>query len=123
MIRRPPRATRTDTLFPYKTLFRARKRRLTGTLSPTGNCPAPRLMANLDPPPRRPEIEAPAKAATDARADQIADTNWRSEEPTSELQVTNAHLVCRLLLEKKKPLQSKTRNTHLQHLEHRTTTP
>src|SRR3546814_17647354 len=52
-----------------------RKRRLTGTLSPTGNCPAPRLMANPDPPPRRPEIEPPAKAATDARADQITDTN------------------------------------------------
>src|SRR3546814_5062408 len=27
----------------------------------------------------------------------------RSEEHTSELQVTNAHLVCRLLLEKKQP--------------------
>src|SRR3546814_15009536 len=25
MIRRPPRSTRTDTLFPYTTLFRARK--------------------------------------------------------------------------------------------------
>src|SRR3546814_13074431 len=25
MIRRPPRATRTDTLFPYTTLFRSRK--------------------------------------------------------------------------------------------------
>src|SRR3546814_6933589 len=29
MIRRPPRSTRTDTLFPYTTLFRSR-RRLTG---------------------------------------------------------------------------------------------
>src|SRR3546814_4709402 len=28
----------------------------------------------------------------------------RSEEHTSELQVTNAHLVCRLLLEKKKQI-------------------
>src|SRR3546814_3181301 len=27
MIRRPPRSTRTDTLFPYTTLFRARQRR------------------------------------------------------------------------------------------------
>src|SRR3546814_15546386 len=27
MIRRPPRSTRTDTLFPYTTLFRARLRR------------------------------------------------------------------------------------------------
>src|SRR3546814_1601886 len=30
-----------------------------------------------------------------------ADPQMRSEEHTSELQVTNAHLVCRLLLEKK----------------------
>src|SRR3546814_10791017 len=28
MIRRPPRSTRTDTLFPYTTLFRSRLRRL-----------------------------------------------------------------------------------------------
>src|SRR3546814_1669011 len=30
MIRRPPRSTRTDTLFPYTTLFRSRVQRLTG---------------------------------------------------------------------------------------------
>src|SRR3546814_2703833 len=28
MIRRPPRSTRTDTLFPYTTLFRSREQRL-----------------------------------------------------------------------------------------------
>src|SRR3546814_1271725 len=32
MIRRPPRSTRTDTLFPYTTLFRSRKRMI-GALS------------------------------------------------------------------------------------------
>src|SRR3546814_9510398 len=31
MIRRPPRSTRTDTLFPYTTLFRSRTERLGGT--------------------------------------------------------------------------------------------
>src|SRR3546814_8212847 len=30
MIRRPPRSTRTDTLFPYTTLFRSSTRRLPG---------------------------------------------------------------------------------------------
>src|SRR3546814_3689521 len=68
MIRRPPRSTRTDTLFPYTTLFRSYRCRL-----------LPCLSARL--------------------------RGWcarRSEEHTSELQVTNAHLVCRLLLEKKK---------------------
>src|SRR3546814_17985446 len=34
MIRRPPRSTRTDTLFPYTTLFRSRRRR-----SPPGAVP------------------------------------------------------------------------------------
>src|SRR3546814_6473478 len=33
MIRRPPRSTRTDTLFPYTTLFRSRKKRRHDTLS------------------------------------------------------------------------------------------
>src|SRR3546814_17413474 len=32
MIRRPPRSTRTDTLFPYTTLFRSRYRRRTLSL-------------------------------------------------------------------------------------------
>src|SRR3546814_950757 len=33
--------------------------------------------------------------------EQLVVACWRSEEHTSELQSTNAHLVCRLLLEKK----------------------
>src|SRR3546814_14351664 len=39
MIRRPPRSTRTDTLFPYTTLFRSPNRdvRRFGKLIPTGN--------------------------------------------------------------------------------------
>src|SRR3546814_1306238 len=39
MIRRPPRSTRTDTLFPYTTLFRSRSHTLSDsvqTLSPFG---------------------------------------------------------------------------------------
>src|SRR3546814_2417276 len=60
MIRRPPRSTRTDTLFPYTTLFRS--------LAPA----------------RGAEREAPAAPAPRLRlADQRAD---RSEEHTSELQ-------------------------------------
>src|SRR3546814_3301489 len=40
-IRRPPRSTRTDTLFPYTTLFRTRDvaRAITGTI--TGTVPLP----------------------------------------------------------------------------------
>src|SRR3546814_4790423 len=33
MIRRPPRSTRTDTLFPYTTLFRSAKERFYGKLA------------------------------------------------------------------------------------------
>src|SRR3546814_4859278 len=43
----------------------------------------------------RPEHYAPRRPATQT-------PRTRSEEHTSELQVTNAHIVCRLLLEKKK---------------------
>src|SRR3546814_9831012 len=41
MIRRPPRSTRTDTLFPYTTLFRSHRR---GTLEPAGG-PAAKIGA------------------------------------------------------------------------------
>src|SRR3546814_11012471 len=38
MLRRPPRSTRTDTLFPYTTLFRSpRRSRYVGVLHPTGS--------------------------------------------------------------------------------------
>src|SRR3546814_21068262 len=37
MIRRPPRSTRTDTLFPYTTLFRSPRRRA-GTISRATRC-------------------------------------------------------------------------------------
>src|SRR3546814_4863600 len=38
-------------------------------------------------------------------------TKFRSEEHTSELQSTNAHLVCRLLLEKKKHIYNIKHNS------------
>src|SRR5690348_18030651 len=83
MIRRPPRST----LFPYTTLFRSRK------LSPMSK-PASRR--------RKPKPLAMWRASRFAA---------RSEEHTSELQ-SPVHLVCRLLLEKKKKKHQKT-NYHL----------
>src|SRR3546814_16345538 len=41
MIRRPPRSTRTDTLFPYTTLFRSR---ITATILATG----PSMLSRID---------------------------------------------------------------------------
>src|SRR3989442_10977575 len=79
MIRRPPRST----LFPYTTLFRS-ARRLRGRRQ------VPRRP--------RPDDRLPRE---DPRALRVLDPLRRSEEHTSELQ-SRPHLVCRLLLEKKK---------------------
>src|SRR5437899_9309542 len=80
MVRRPPRST----LFPYTTLFRSRPARIAqGTKRP-----------------RRRTTRLCLEALED---------RWlpsRSEEHTSELQSLR-HLVCRLLLEKKKKLASR----------------
>src|SRR5690348_18050925 len=90
MIRRPPRPT----LFPYTTLFRSVRRPLEhlGEHGP----PARRLdevMARG----RRRQLEPRGPPA------QV----HRSEEHTSELQ-SPVHLVCRLLLEKKKNTDKQT---------------
>src|SRR3546814_2715442 len=78
MIRRPPRSTRTDTLFPYTTLFR----------SNLGRQPVPRRAehdaADRDPRRRAPRRHRRYRARRHARA--AAHRRARSEEHTSELQ-------------------------------------
>src|SRR5258708_29533637 len=73
MIRRPPRST----LFPYTTLFRS-----VGALT-------------------KAETRAAARTLGLITAEKAESVEIRSEEHTSELQSPD-HLVCRLLLEKKK---------------------
>src|SRR5258708_18184221 len=82
MIRRPPRST----LFPYTTLFRSVPARL-----PAAHRDAPRL------------------ALRGLR--RVRPSFLRSEEHTSELQSPD-HLVCRLLLEKKKPTMDEKPISH-----------
>src|SRR2546422_3304895 len=87
MIRRPPRST----LFPYTTLFRSRVTADeiiidTGEEEATSEQPLGRL-----------------KQHDRYRLKKF----WRSEEHTSELQ-SRLHLVCRLLLEKKKKTNENT---------------
>src|SRR2546422_2228306 len=77
MIRRPPRST----LFPYTTLFRSR------------SMPPRAIAAALTP-----LQDDGSRLDEQAIAPYVA---FRSEEHTSELQ-SRLHLVCRLLLEKKK---------------------
>src|SRR3546814_9583197 len=111
MIRPPPRSTRTETLCPYTALFR----------SPSGKAPRPPTSMSagaflhsrrastrgaragrsegqcdefdegLDDRQGQQECPAPSKAAGDA-----------DRKSTRRTPATNAHLVCRLLLEKKK---------------------
>src|SRR5437899_12519679 len=82
MIRRPPRST----LFPYTTLFR----------SGVG----------------RDRLGVPRLRSTGRGIPHVTDGSMpgRSEEHTSELQSLR-HLVCRLLLEKKKKKRYTTKNT------------
>src|SRR5258708_24303813 len=77
MIRRPPRST----LFPYTTLFRSF---LSGTFADY-LCPT--------------AVEVPTVDI--GHVETLTPVNSRSEEHTSELQSPD-HLVCRLLLQKKK---------------------
>src|SRR2546422_7561759 len=100
MIRRPPRST----LFPYTTLFRSWRSGLGLSLVADYN--------NTD------GIEGSSSSAFNAvdlwlKAEYVPShrsTALRSEEHTSELQ-SRLHLVCRLLLEKKKkkPIALRTR--------------
>src|SRR3546814_3194435 len=78
MIRRPPRSTRTDTLFPYTTLFRSsrspsRRRSTADRRRPDWRAPAP--------PPT-----APRSAGGCSSLRECARSGGRSEEHTSELQ-------------------------------------
>src|SRR2546422_6581148 len=83
MIRRPPRST----LFPYTTLFRSLIFDFLAVPDPLR--PSPRM----DPEARQRQLLGLMKRLLHAEN--------RSEEHTSELQ-SRLHLVCRLLLEKKK---------------------
>src|SRR3989442_8063485 len=82
MIRRPPRST----LFPYTTLFRS----LTGTVLALTSAS---LLVS-------PSLATGGLARLDFVAERVQ-ARGRSEKHTAELQ-SPPHLVCRLLLEKKK---------------------
>src|SRR2546422_4260570 len=95
MIRRPPRST----LFPYTTLFRSLRGRFSsGILG---------LLFKL----------IGEGHVVENRMALAEDGLQRSEEHTSELQ-SRLHLVCRLLLEKKKKQSSKRQHKLIQSLDH-----
>src|SRR3546814_1981786 len=98
MIRRPPRSTRTDTLFPYTTLFRSN--------DDTGDDPVRRL-ATLPPALRARQIDRLSRTRT----------ALRSEEHTSELQSLMRISYAVFCLKKKKHIYTQTMinttNTHI----------
>src|SRR3546814_9539507 len=87
MIRRPPRTTRTDTLFPYTTLFRSKE----GDHVEAGqalvrlDADRARLQAAQSAAQVR-KLEANYTRAKQLAAQQMVSANDRSEEHTSELQ-------------------------------------
>src|SRR3546814_5470620 len=115
MIRRPPRSTRTDTLFPYTTLFRSLR------AAPRRAFARQRALLPADR--RRPR--RPLRRLTLTRA---PDFGWgagslspfrRSEEHTSELQSLMRTSYAVFCLKKKKPIIPKLRTPLLhQHATH-----
>src|SRR2546422_8086846 len=92
MIRRPPRST----LFPYTTLFRSRDQRV----EPREGHDVDAALALAG---RR---DAVGREQPQDLVGQLVGIAVRSEEHTSELQ-SRLHLVCRLLLEKKKEIEDR----------------
>src|SRR3546814_12221573 len=81
MIRRPPRSTRTDTLFPYTTLFRSPPgEKSTALVTPAGHA---RLKSELDDlwRVRRPEVvRALAAAAAEGDRSENAEYTYRKKQ-------------------------------------------
>src|SRR3546814_7780673 len=81
MIRRPPRSTRTDTLFPYTTLFRSAGKSRHGCRPPLPR----QLLRTRHIRARGAALPCPCRRP-DRRRRPAPRTNCRSEEHTSELQ-------------------------------------
>src|SRR3546814_14518368 len=92
MILRPPRSTRTDTLFPYTTLFRSKA------------CGGKEFRDRRDEALVRLMIETGARAG-EVVAMAVADVDLRSEEHTSELQSLMRISYAVFCLKKKKNTQ------------------
>src|SRR3546814_7657790 len=95
MIRRPPRSTRTDTLFPYTTLFRSLVEAIEYVLAAVPEESRASLLANVYVTGGLFNLPFTHDRLFNELRRQIGRAHvWTP--------VTNAHLVCRLLLEKKK---------------------
>src|SRR3546814_2073438 len=116
MIRRPPRSTRTDTLFPYTTLFRSWRKYLGPRCSQRGGAQRPGALSC------RSGWRAQHRSGPDRRPD-----GWRSEEHTSELQSLMRISYAVFCLKKKTNAKNTTlthsKATHNNHQRHKTQRP
>src|SRR3546814_4136805 len=111
MIRRPPRSTRTDTLFPYTTLFRS-PRSAGGFHRPDGRAHDPRSGRRSPAAPRARHGGEPDRALGVQRCD-------RSEEHTSELQSLMRISYAVFCLKKKTKIDKYTVHKYTQEVEHK----
>src|SRR3546814_1775100 len=120
MIRQPPRSTRTDTLFPYTTLFRSADQRGAGILQArlrhrggVGEGVAGRGFRTVVR--QRPRLRAHERIVPVGRGyapDSPRTTTCRSEEHTSELQSLMRISYAVFCLKKKKKKRKQIKITH-----------
>src|SRR3546814_8116055 len=106
MIRRPPRSTRTDTLFPYTTLFRSL---VWCTLSAADECGVAEIKSPTRPPPSTPPHVPPAASSGRSKKMKKRISTRRSEEHTSELQSLMRISYAVFCLKKKKQQYNKNK--------------
>src|SRR3546814_8549582 len=120
MIRRPPRSTRTDTLFPYTTLFRSFAQRWRADLANIDLSSITKAWKSILKSDDRPKTHAAARDLA-RRAVDAGGQNYRILRMAHNqigrahvlTPVTNAQLVCHLLLEKQKKFNHKTSTTEI----------
>src|SRR3546814_8333534 len=106
MIRRPPRSTRTDTLFPYTTLFRSQSGLITDVyVDVNDRVTKGQVLARLD-------TSRLIDTVNQSRAALAAAEAGRSEEHTSELQSLMRISYAVFCLKKNKTKKINTQTTH-----------
>src|SRR3546814_1384532 len=120
MIRRPPRSTRTDTLFPYTTLFRsvhagAASAATFSSLPCEGRGGLGRGALWISSNRGHPLPASPCLRRGRGKSSRLKPLPHEIGRAHVCTPVTNAHLVCRLLLEKKNKKLTASICNHLNH--------